>query len=217
VATNILSQWAMVRFAQDKLLGMCEELSKRAVQTPYRTLEAIGPARILTTLSDDVAILSAAIQAIPSLAGNAAIMIGCLLYLAWLSGIAAVVMTIVTALGAVCYKLLVGRAYKTIREARAGRDTLFRHFRSLTEGVKEIKMSRDRQSMVIGEIVDTAHHLRKKNLAAAYDYLKADCWAQIMFYTIIGMLLFALPSYKTISIATLTAYALVALYFPYSR
>jgi putative ATP-binding cassette transporter len=213
MTTRLWAQWIMVRFAQDKLLGMCEELSKRVVRAPFRNLESTGPARILTTLSDDVTTLSAAIQAIPALAGNAAVLIGCLAYLTYLSWIASLSMLIVTGLGAVCYKLLVKRAYKAISEARAGRDRLFAHFRSLTEGIKEIKMSRDRESLVIEEgIVETAHYLRKQNLVATYDYLKADGWAQIMFYLVIAMLLFGLPAFKEVSVQALTGYALVALY-----
>jgi putative ATP-binding cassette transporter len=203
----------MVRFAQDKVLDLCEDLTRRVVQTPFRTLERIGPARILTTLSDDVAILSAAIQAIPSLAGNVAVLVGCLSYLAYLSWTAALIMATMTACGAICYKLLLKKAWKAILDARAGRDMLFKHFRSLTEGIKEIKMSTDRQALIIEqEIGGTARYLRKQNLVAMHGYLTADGWAQVMFYLVIGILLFVLPELKEISMATLTGYAFVALY-----
>ncbi len=213
LAASLWARWIMVHFAQDKVLGLCEELSRRVVQTPFRTLERIGPARILSTLSDDVTILSSGIQALPSMAGNAAVLVGCLTYLAYLSWIASLAMLALTAFGAICYKLLLGKAFKSISDARAGRDTLFSHFRSLTEGIKEIKMSADRQALVIEkEIVGTAGYLRKQNLVAMYYYLKAEGWAQIMFYLVIGILLFALPALREISLETLTGYALVALY-----
>ncbi len=213
LTTKLWAQWIMVRFAQDKLLALCEELSRRVVQTPFRTIERIGPARILSTLSDDVAILSGAIQAIPSVASNAAILLGCLIYLAYLSWTASLVMFTVTAFGAICYKLLLKKARVAIFEARSGRDTLFKHFRSLTEGIKEMKMSTDRQALMIDhEISGAARYLRKQNLVATREYLTADGWAQTMFYLVIGILLFALPAFKDISLETLTGYALVALY-----
>jgi putative pyoverdin transport system ATP-binding/permease protein len=213
VTTNLWAQWIMVRFAQDKLLGMCEELSLRVVQTPFRILERIGPARILSTLTSDVATLAAALRAIPSVAGSCAVLVGCLVYLAYLSWIASLSMLTVTIIGALCYSLLLKKAYKAIRDARDGRDTLVKHFRSLTEGIKELKMNEDRQNMVIEEgIIEAASYLRKQNLVATLDYLKADGWAQIMFYLVIGLLLFALPAFKEISMETLTGYALVALY-----
>jgi len=213
LATNLWSQWIMVRFAQDKLLSLCDDISRRVVQTPFRTIERIGPANILSTLTVDVAALSAAIQAIPGLAGNAAVLLGCLIYLAYLSWIGSLVMFGVTVIGALCYKLLVTKAQQAIHDARDLRDTLFRHFRSLTEGIKEIKMSTDRQNVVIEEEVNgAARDLRKLNMVAMHGYLSADGWAQVMFYLVIGIVLFALPALKGLSLGTLTGYALVALY-----
>jgi putative ATP-binding cassette transporter len=213
LATNFWAQWIMVRFAQDKLLGLCEEISKRVVQTPFRTIERIGSARILSTLTDDVNTLTSAIQQIPSLASNTAVLVGCLVYLAYLSWIASLSMFVVTAMGAVCYKLLLNKAYKAIRDARAGRDTLFQYFRSLTEGIKEIKMNTDRQTLLVeDEIKGTANYLKGLNLTATFSYLTADAWAKLMFYMVLGLLLFALPMLKDISLATLTGCAFVSLY-----
>ncbi len=210
---NLCSQWILVRFAQEKLLQLCDVLCRRVVQTPFRTLEQIGPARILSTLTDDVAILSAAIQAVPSLASNVAVLVGCLIYLAYLSWVASLVMLTLTACGAFCYKLLLKRAFKAIQAARAGRDTLFRHFRSLTEGAKEVKMSVDRQDLLIQrEIGGTASYLRRQNLTATFDYMMAEGWSNAMFCLLMGLLLFGLPTLREITLPTLTGYAFVALY-----
>lgn len=213
MSTNIWSQWIMARFAQDIILGQCEEISIQVIKTPYQTIEEIGPSRILSTLTDDVLILASTIQTLPSLAGNAAILFGCLCYLTYLSWRASLIMICFTVIGALIYKVLLKRSYLAIIEARVGRDTLFRHFRSLTEGIKEIKMSLVRQRMIVKEeIITTVTYLRKKNLTATIGYLKADGWAQIMFFLLIGVLLFLVPSFKDTSLETTTGYVLVALY-----
>ncbi len=213
LATDLSAQWVLVHFAQEKLLDLCDALSRRVILTPLRTLERIGPARLLSTLTDDVSILSSAILAMPSLAGNLAVLAGCLIYLAYLSWIAALGMFVVTAFGTICYKLLLRKAVNASRVARAGRDTLFGHFRSLTEGIKEVKMSTARQNQVIEQdIGGTARYLRKVNLTATFEYMIADGWAQAMFCLILGMLLFALPALNKITLPTLTGYALVTLY-----
>ena len=54
IAANLLSQWYVIHFAQQAILNLCDELSRRVVATPFRTLERVGPARIMTTLTDDV-------------------------------------------------------------------------------------------------------------------------------------------------------------------
>ena len=213
LATNLYSEWILVCFAQEKLLNLCDEISRRVILTPLRTLEQIGSARILSTLTDDVAVLGVAIQAIPTTAGSLAVLSGCLIYLAYLSWIGALVMFVATVCGVFAYRLLLKNAFSSIQAARAGRDRLFGHFRSLTEGVKEIKMSDARQAQMIEqEIGGTARYLRKVNLKATWEYMIADGWSQAMFYLIMGMLLFALPALKNITPSTLTGYALVALY-----
>ncbi len=213
LASNLSSQWILVGFAQEKTLNLCDVITRRVVVTPLLTLERIGSARILSTLTEDVVTLSSAILAIPSLIGSLTILAGCLIYLAYLSWLAALVMFVVTVFGAACYKLLLRKAFKAIQTARIGRDTLFGHFRSLTEGVKEIKMSTARQTQVIEqEIGGTARYLRKANMTATFQYLIVDGWSQAMFCLIMGMLLFALPALRDVTLPTLTGYALVALY-----
>ena len=213
MAANIWSQWIMVRFTQEMIIGQCEELSKQVISTPYQKIENIGPARILSILTADVQILASAIQVLPSLAGNVAVLCGCLCYLAYLSWHAALIMIFLTAMGALIYNLQLKHAYQAIYEARVCRDTLFKHFRALTEGIKEIKMSLFRQRMVIEEeISNTANILREKNLTATAGYLKADGSAQMMFFLLIGVLLFLIPSFNETPMETLTGYVLVALY-----
>jgi putative ATP-binding cassette transporter len=203
----------MARFAQELLIGQCEELSEQVISTPFQKIEKIGPARILSTLTADVQILASAIQVLPSLAGNIAILTGCFCYLTYLSWRAALIIFLLTCIGALLYNLQMKRAYKAIFEARVGRDTLFKHFRSLTEGIKEIKMSLVRQRILIEEeIFATTNLLREKNLTATIGYLKADGAAQIMFFLLIGLLLFLTPYFKDASMETLTGYVLVTLY-----
>ena len=112
-------------------------------------------------------------------------------------------MFVATVCGVFAYRPLLKNAFSSIQAARAGRDRLFGHLRSLTEGVKEVKMSSARQAQMIEqEIGGAARYLRKVNLTATYEYMIADGWSQAMFYLIMGMLLFALPALKNITSST---------------
>jgi putative ATP-binding cassette transporter len=213
VGTNVFSQLLVVRFAQETVLSLYDRLCRRVLGTPFRTLEQIGPARVMTTLTDDVGTLSAALQSIPAVITNAAILLGCTIYLAWLSWTAAIVLTCLGLLGGAGYRALTRRAAGPINAARAEREVLFRHMRTLTEGIKELKMNQNRRyNFVEEDFTRTAQHLRQLNLSAMYHYLTADAWAQTMFFVIIGVMLFTLPSLDHIPIESLTGYAFVALY-----
>jgi putative ATP-binding cassette transporter len=213
VGCSLVSNLLLVRMAQKTILDLCDDLCRRITATPLRQLEQIGAPRILACLIDDVAVLGAAIQVIPSLTVNVAVLAGCAVYLGLLSWIALLAMLVLVAAGALCYKILLTRAYRAIQLARDGRDVLFRQFRSLIEGIKELKLSRERREMFLrDEIGGTADYLRHQNVISMNQYTLADGWSQSMFYLLLALLLFALPAMGRISLQTLTAYVFTALY-----
>ncbi len=213
IASNLLAQLLVVRFAQRSVLQLTEDIAMEVLETPFRTLERLGPARILTTLTDDVVIMASALQAIPSVITSGAILVGCLVYLATLSWRASVLLGLFGLIGGLSYRVLMRRAFKAVVAARAERDTLFRHFRVLTDGIKELKMSRVRRREVLEQdVMASATRLRRLNLVATYQYLVGDGWAQVVFFGIVGGMLFVLPAIQNVPIESLTGYLFVALF-----
>lgn len=212
-ATNVLAQWFLVRYAQASVLKLSNQLSRQVLATPFRTLERIGPARILTTVTEDVGILSAALQAVPTVIANMAILLGCTIYLAVLSVPSALGLVGFGILGGLGYRVLMKRAAGAVAEARTQRDVLVAAFRSLTEGTKELKMSRARRTQLMDtDIGETVERLRHLSLKATNQYLIADGWTQAMFFLIIGLMIFGLPALGTLPREDVTSYAFVALY-----
>ncbi len=156
--------------------------------------------------------MSSAFQAIPTLVVNIAMLAGCAVYLAYISWIASLSLVLLLLLGALCYKFLLKRAFAAILRARKGRDTLFRHFRSLTEGMKELKLNRARREAFLAEDIDTASYLKRENINAMNRYAMVDGWSQMMFYLLLAALIFGLPELHKISFEILTAYVFAALY-----
>ncbi len=190
-------------------LVLCEKI----LQAPLRALEKRGSARILATLTDDVSSITWAVQVMPQAAMNAAVVIGCGAYLAWLSWKMFLGMAAVTALGAMVHKLMHGRAFARIDAAREARSRLFEHFRSVTAGVKELMMhGRRRREFLDDELRPAADDYRRSNLAAAGHYALAEAWVQILFYGLIGLLLFAFPIVARPSTEALTGYVFAMLY-----
>ena len=212
IATNLLAQWFMLHFSQKSVFTLCDQLCRQVIRTPFRTLERITPSRIMSTLTDDVAALSGALQTVPNVITNAAILLGCFTYLVVLSVPAALGLAACAALGALAYQVLMQRSARAIAEARVQRDALFGHFRTLTEGVKELQMNRARSRQLLDQDVrGTISRLREANLAASREYLVADGWTQTVFFLIIGLVLFALPA-RGVTAPSVSSYAFVALY-----
>ncbi|MGB0129737.1 MAG: cyclic peptide export ABC transporter [Rhodocyclaceae bacterium] len=212
-ASHFGAQVMLVRFGQSVILKLCRNLCDRVLAAPYDRIEAMGSPRLLATLNDDVHALSEALQAIPMLATNLAVLAGCAAYLVWLSWEIFLVSVLMVLAGVAGYRLLLGRAQNAIRTARDGRDRLFGNFRTLIEGVKELKLhAARREDFLRREIDTTTELLRTQNILAIRHYMIAQLWTQLLFFALIAMLLFGGRAITTLSAETLTGYVFATLY-----
>ena len=207
------SQLLLVRFSQGAILDLSLNLCEKIVNAPLRRLEQRGMGHVLATLTDDVSAVTWAIQCIPQLAMNAAVLVGCAAYLLWLSWQMFLMAAAVSIIGALTYKLLHHAAFSRIHAARQARTRLFGHFRTLTSGLKELMMHRRRrEEFVNSELRSAADDYRNSNLSATAHYTIAEAWVQGIFYALIGLLLFAPPFIGHPTQAAITGYAFAMLY-----
>jgi putative ATP-binding cassette transporter len=129
VTSNVGSRLLLNYFTQRTLADLSRNLSRRVLATPLRHLESMGIPRILATLTDDVAMIGLAAQQVPSLAVNVAVLVGCAIYLGWLSWKILLSVVLVIAIGAFGYRVLIAHVYRHLQKARDTRDILFQHFR----------------------------------------------------------------------------------------
>ena len=142
-----------------------------------------------------------------------ATLVGCSLYLAWLSWPAFLGVTVLATIGFVGYRELYRRFLLSNQAVRESRAALFGHFRGLTEGIKELMLNRSRrEEFLSSELERTAHRLRDHNFAATKQYLSAEAWTQGLFYGLIGVTLLVFPSLFTLSGESLRGYVFAMLY-----
>src|SRR5262249_56598379 len=105
------------------------------------------------------------------------------LYLAWLSLPTFLLVIVATLLGAWGYHWLHPGDFSTIYSSRDAGGQLFRHFRSLTEGLKELLMHRARRADFLAQDVKTAAELyRHTSIDASKQYALAEAWSHFAFY-----------------------------------
>jgi putative ATP-binding cassette transporter len=213
IVTNAVARLLLTHLAQRALSRLCSDLSRQVLATPLRDLERVGIPRILSTLTDDVMTISWAISVLPTVAMNAAILGGCAVYLGWLSWPILLVVSSFVVVGAVAYRVLVYRAFRSLQHARDTRDVLFQVFRSLTEGLKELKLHAGRRRAFVDERLEaTVETLRRHSSAGLLQHIVATSWSQLLFYASLGALVFAVPRLPAVTPETLTGYLLVTLY-----
>jgi putative ATP-binding cassette transporter len=207
------SERLLTKLGQDAMHRMRMQLCRQILAAPLLHLEQLGSARLLTTLTDDVPAITNAVLVIPLLCVNAALVIGCLIYLGILSwGVLLIVLAFMI-LGIATYQAPILKVQKIFQAAREHSDRLQEHFRALTLGAKELKIHNERRQAFIREGLEaTADALQEHNVAGQNLYTVAASWGQVLVFIVIGLILFIFPSIHTLDRTMLTGYALTLLY-----
>lgn len=213
LGTGLVSQLWLIRYSQRAVAELRRELVRRILGVPLRRLEQIGAARLMVALVDDVNSLNSALFGFPTLTVNLAVLAGGSVYLALLSWQVLAGMVVLIIFGACCYKLFISAGFRALVHAREAEDRLYGHFRGLTDGIKELKLHRDRREafMTEGVQVSTAE-FQRHTISAETRFMLAHNWSHLLFYVLVGLILFLMPVYTYTDISTLTGYVLTVLY-----
>lgn len=213
LVTRITSELLLSHLGQETILKLRMDLSRQILRVPLRRLEELGPHRVLATLTEDVPTITNVVGMIPILSINVAVLLGSLVYLAWLSWEILAVVAVLMVVGIFMYQLPMGRAVHHMRAARELNDDLYDHFRALTQGVKELKLHQERrEGFLDSELEATAHRYRDENIRGLRIFTISASWGQVFVFLVVGLLLFFLPQLMDVSPQVFTGYTLTLLY-----
>lgn len=213
VITGIISQISLIHLSQGAIFELQIRLSRKILSSSLRHLEELGASRLLAALTDDIQSVSGAIFVIPFLCIDIAIVIGCLIYLSWLSWHVFLVMLGFLVVAVFSAQFLISKGDRFIALGREQQDRLFKHFRAITEGIKELKLHQQRrQAFLSQELQSTAAARRRYRAAGLNIFAIATNWGQFLFFFTIGLLLFGLPQLAAMNTSILSGYILTMTY-----
>jgi putative ATP-binding cassette transporter len=213
IVTTFISQALLASFAQGAVANLRRDLIRKILTVPLRRLEELGTPRLLVALTDDVFNITQALLAIPIVFVNLAMLLGGAAYLGWLSWKILAGACVLVLIGAVVYRLMMASAFKSLNLAREEEDRLFGYFRALTEGIKELKLHRNRRGAFLTQNIQTTTELfQKHNVGAEVRFVLAQNWSHFLFFALVGLILFLLPEISQLSPKTLTGYVVTTLY-----
>ncbi|AFZ30071.1 cyclic peptide transporter [Gloeocapsa sp. PCC 7428] len=213
LATNLTSQVLLIRLSQTAILDLRMRMSRRILASPLSQLENIGAPRLLAVLTEDIQAISNTAFVIPFFCINFAIVIGCLVYLCWLSWSVFLIAACFMFLGICTYQLPIVKSRSFLKLAREQEDRLYDHFRAITEGTKELKLHQQRRQAFFSEaLYTTARSHRHYNVLGMSIFAAAASWGQILFFLAIGLILFVLPTLTSLNTVVVIGYALTIIY-----
>ncbi|MBF2063449.1 MAG: cyclic peptide export ABC transporter [Calothrix sp. C42_A2020_038] len=211
--TSVISQVMLIRLSQNAVFQLRMRLSSQILNSELNHLERLGNARLLATLTEDIQAVANAVYIIPFLCIDLAMVIGCIIYITWLSWLVVLMVTAlaVVAIGSCQWLLQQGEKYLAL--AREDEDLLFKYLRTITDGIKELKLHyQRRQSFKQRQFQVAAGSFKRHNTRGLTLFAMTNSWGRLIFFFAIGFVLFALPEFFAINPQTLTGYILTFTY-----
>jgi putative pyoverdin transport system ATP-binding/permease protein len=194
VLCKTCSQLLLMDLTQEMVCRLRIELCRKVLQTSYRKLESLGKARLLVILTADISSFTQAAQLIPSIFGNAIVIVVCLLYVSWLSWQVFVCFALLLVLGTGAYQFAERWPLRQMRKVRDQMDVIYRHFRSLLEGTRELQLNVSRAKYFVDQVVGpSACHFRTLVIRGMAGYALVVNAGGVLFFLVIGLLLFVMP------------------------
>jgi putative pyoverdin transport system ATP-binding/permease protein len=211
--TSIITQVMLIRLSQNAILQLRMRLSRQILASELSHLEQIGNPRLLATLTEDVQAVANAVYIVPFLCIDLATVLGCLVYITWLSGLVLLMLVILMVVGIGSCQWLLNRGGQLLALAREDQDLLFKHLGTITAGIKELKLNYQRRQVFLTKnLQSTASQFRRHNIDGLTLFAATTSWGKLLFFFAMGFLLFALPKVLPITHQTLSIYILTFTY-----
>jgi putative pyoverdin transport system ATP-binding/permease protein len=211
-ASATISQILLVRLAEQIILNLRLSLTRQILACPLRQLEDVGIPRLLAVLTQDIEIIANASFPVTGLLTFVTLLVGSFIYLSWLSLPLFGLTLVLLSMGIFSNQYLIYRARHALKRARDEQDHLFRHFRTATEGIKELKLHQQRRQVFLSEdLYATALQARQHRITAANFFAMGGSWGLTALFLMVGVVLAVAPSFL-VSQAVLSGYALTLLF-----
>jgi putative ATP-binding cassette transporter len=203
----------LVHLMKKVMVSLRLQLCNKILSAPLRLLEQLGSPRLIATLTSDVRSIASAYIFLPLLCMNFAILLGCLIYLCWLSPLLLVASLVFMAIGIISYQLPMMKTLQYISRSRETTDVVFKHLRGLIEGIKELKMHRRRRNEFYYKLIEPhTKAMEQDNATGEIIFAATGSWGHVLFFIFIGLVLFAAPRLKPVDSIVITGYTLTIMY-----
>ena len=210
--TRFASEALLINLSSIATLELRMRLSRQILSTPLRRLEELGPHRLFATLTQDITTIGSTLVNIPIICLHFSIVLGCLIYLVWMSWPVFLGVIGFIVVGVLSYQIPMRRGMRAYVGGREQWDKLFKHFQAVTSGVKELKLHHDRREAFFTKaLYPTGVSLRRYSIIGKLNFVGADSWGQALCFILIGLILFLAHS-LSVNAHTLIGYTLVILY-----
>ncbi len=194
LVSTLGSHIPLVYLAEGTLLKLRVQLVRRILEGRLRFLEQLGSHRLYAALAGDVDRITDGFAVMPAILISTVVIFGCLIYLGLVSWKALAALLVSLLFSIVLFVAANRRALQRLSQARETGNVLFKHFRAVSEGAKELKLHAPRRRAFLDTLLlPTAQAYRKLRCSGLVELETANALANLSYFAVIGLLLFVLP------------------------
>jgi putative pyoverdin transport system ATP-binding/permease protein len=184
--TRGVAQYLLTKVTIDSLVALRMGLCSQIIAAPLSTLERLGNARLTATFTESMPAISNALVQLPNIVLYAIVAGGSIVYMAWLSWKALIVILLAGGAIIALYRYVNGRAQKEFMTAFGYYRQVLKGFNELVNGAKELKLHRARRKAHLASALSSPMSgLASHRLTSSFLYGTAEAWSTAgMFFTI---------------------------------
>jgi putative ATP-binding cassette transporter len=168
---------------------------------------------LLVILTQDIERFVGALQIAPRILTDGIVIIACFAYLGWLSPVLFGMLAVTLVVSLVAFNLAQRRPLRKMRTIRAKWDVLYKHFRDLVEGSRELQLNKQRGHQFVDQVLTPdAQEFKKASMQAFTSFTLISNVGDMLFYLAIGVLLFVVPLWLPQTPAVLAGVTMILLY-----
>ncbi|MGY3453933.1 cyclic peptide export ABC transporter [Bradyrhizobium sp. USDA 4353] len=176
------------------IASLRKSLAAKILMAPIDQLESYRTHRLIPVLTKDVDAISDFAFFFPAFLVSGVIVAGCLVYLAVLSWPLFLVVAVLIALGSSAHFLARRRGMSGFNLARQYEDDLQKHYRTIAEGAKELRLHRSRRHHVHVDLIQrTVERISDVQISAINLLVTARALGTVLLFLVIGTALVLRP------------------------
>ena len=213
LAGEVISDIGNNLVGQRVIAMLRKSLCEKIMTAPIGQIETFRTHKLITALNQDIDTISTFSFIFSSLAIATATIVGCLGYLFFLSPLMLVAALVAIALGSSVQTLARRVGIRRFGAAREAEDRLQKHYRSITDGAKELRLNGQRRHFVYEhELSGTIEAIFTLRVRAANIFVSANAFGSLLFFVLVGLMLTFQSWSPNTDRTVITGFVLVLLY-----
>ncbi|NOZ51978.1 MAG: cyclic peptide export ABC transporter [Gammaproteobacteria bacterium] len=188
------------------------KMIRRVIATPLAQLEYIGLPKVIATLTEDLETAEKFFHLLPVLIVNIAIVVFGIAYMAYLSLELLGIVLGFFLLGFFTIACLLWFTKKDRVAIRETTDVMMSYYQRVVLGAKELTLNEFRKHFFTRKIFSTSDEIRNRSGRIFNLLAVVEQWAQLLVFTMLGVVIFLVGNYMSLSMEVITGYVITLLF-----